>query len=193
MNSLANYWDTLGWIYFHQGDLATATKYISAAWYLAQTPVIGGHLAQMYDKQGKKAEAIHFCAVAVAVNEQAREPREYFEKLVPDKTKRDGLIKAGTTNASEMRRYHVTRSPGHKAGSAEFFVLLAPDAKVEDVKFISGEQDLKPMVKEIQEIRFNAPLPDRSEARLVRRGILMCTGTNCDFVLIPTESVFSTK
>jgi tetratricopeptide (TPR) repeat protein len=193
MVSLVQYWDTLGWVYFRQGDFARATKYIYAAWYLGQMPIVGSHLAQIYEKQGRRTEAIRVCAMAVAVNEQETNSQEYFEKLVPEKTKRDALVKAGANEVSEMRHYRITRTSGPNAGSAEFFVLLATGAKAEEVKFISGEETLKPLAKEIQAIHFTAPLPDGSEAKLVRRGILMCTGTYCDFVLIPPSSVRSTK
>jgi hypothetical protein len=52
---------------------------------------------------------------------------------------------------------------------------------------------LKPPAREIREVDFIAPLPDGREAKLVRRGILMCTGTHCDFVFIPPDAVFSIK
>jgi tetratricopeptide (TPR) repeat protein len=193
VNSLAHDWDTLGWVYFRQGDLNRASKYVYAAWYLGQTPAVGGHLAQIYEKQGKKDEAIRVCAMAVAAKEQETETSQYFAKLVPEEARRERLIRRGADELSQMRHYRFTRGAGQATGSAEFFVLLAPSAKVEEVKFISGEEGLKPMAEKIQEIQFTALLPDGSKAKLVRRGILMCTGTECDFVLIPPASVFSTK
>jgi hypothetical protein len=66
---------------------------------------------------------------------------------------------------------------------------------VEDVKFISGAEQLKPLAKQIAAAHYVAPVPEGSRARLVRRGILMCTGTapRCDFTFIPADSVFSTN
>jgi hypothetical protein len=131
--------------------------------------------------------------MAVAVKEQSTEAGQCLERLVPDSRTREKLIGMGATDVSEMRRYHITRAPGQKSGSAEFFVLFAPNIKVKDIKFISGEDDLKPLAKEIREVDYIVPLPDGSEAKLVRRGILMCTGAHCDFVFIPPDAVFSTK
>jgi hypothetical protein len=78
---------------------------------------------------------------------------------------------------------------------AEFFVLLVPGSKVEEAQFISGNDALKPLAKEIAAAHYAIPFPDNSQAKLVRRGILMCIGTStrCDFVLIPPDSVLSTK
>ena len=59
MTQLAAYWDTLGWVYFREGDFAKAQKFLEAAWNLEQNEVIGEHLAQTYEKQGNKAAANH--------------------------------------------------------------------------------------------------------------------------------------
>jgi hypothetical protein len=72
-------------------------------------------------------------------------------------------------------------------------VLFAPGIKVKDVKFTNGEEALKPLAKGIREVDYAVPLPGGIEAKLVRRGILMCTGTHCDFVFVPPDSVFSSK
>jgi hypothetical protein len=154
-------------------------------------------LAQLYEKQGKRAEAIHFCALAMASMGHAddKDVREYFEKLVPDKSKRDDLVRTGAEGLSQMRLFHLTRPVGGRSGSAEFFALLVPGGKVEEAKFISGEETLKPLSKEIAAAHYPIPFPDNTEAKLLRRGILMCisTSTRCDFVLIPPADVVSTK
>ena len=59
MTQLAAYWDTLGWVYFREGDFAKAQKFLEAAWNLDQNDVIGEHLAQTYEKQGNQAAANH--------------------------------------------------------------------------------------------------------------------------------------
>jgi tetratricopeptide (TPR) repeat protein len=197
MDALAAYWDTLGWVYFKQGDLTNAIKYLVAAWNLSQAPEMGLHLAELYEKQGKRAEAIHFCALAMASlgHRDYKDLREYFEKLVPDKSKRDDLVRTGAEDLSQMRLFHLTRPAGGKPGSAEFFALFVPGGKVQEAKFISGEEALKPLSKEIAAAPYSIPFPDNTEAKLLRRGILMCisTSTRCDFVLIPPADVVSTK
>jgi hypothetical protein len=48
---------------------------------------------------------------------------------------------------------------------------------------------VKPLAKEIRKVDYKVPLPDGSEAKLVRRGILLCTGTRYDFVFIPPDAL----
>ena len=79
-----------------------------------------------------------------------------------------------------------------KSASAEFFVLLAPGSKVEDVKFISGSKELESSAKTLRAIEFKAAFPDESQARLLRRGILSCYEySGCSFVLYNLEDVRS--
>jgi tetratricopeptide (TPR) repeat protein len=55
---LAHFWDTLGWVHFRMGHQAEAEEYLAAAWTVSQYGVIGDHLAQVYDHERKKNEAI---------------------------------------------------------------------------------------------------------------------------------------
>jgi hypothetical protein len=191
MDALAAYWDTLGWVYFRQEDLSKAANYAGAAWNLWQRADIGDHLLQIYEKQGKKAEAAHLQSMVLSMEDKPPTIR----RLGPDEIKRLARIEQGRTDLSQMRMVRVPRPAGVEPGSAEFFVLLAPGAKVEDVRFISGEEQLKPLAKQIAATHYVAPVPEGSQARLVRRGILMCTGTTprCDFALVPVDAVFSTN
>jgi tetratricopeptide (TPR) repeat protein len=45
--SLIAYWDTLGWVYFSEGNLDKAEKYVAAAWGLGQHGEVGDHLGQI--------------------------------------------------------------------------------------------------------------------------------------------------
>ena len=49
VSSLIAYWDTLGWVHFAEGDLATAEKYVAAAWDLGHHGEVGDHLGQIYE------------------------------------------------------------------------------------------------------------------------------------------------
>jgi hypothetical protein len=82
-----------------------------------------------------------------------------------------------------------------KQGSAEFFVLLAPGGRVEDIKFISGAEHIRSLSKVVASLKFKAPLPDDSRVKLVRRGVLVCSGGNfgCDFTLFTADSVHTTE
>jgi tetratricopeptide (TPR) repeat protein len=189
MIKLAYYWDTLGWAHFRQGDFPMAQKFIEAAWNLEQNSVIGGHLADIYDKQGKKAAASHQHELAKGLPE--------FGGSAVQLMRRDGSIvladqKTPLEEVQDMRRTKLGKLPV-KSGSAEFFVLLAPGGAVQDIKFISGDEQIHPFSKVVSALKFKAPLPDESPVKLVRRGVLVCQGENlgCDFTLFPVESVHS--
>jgi hypothetical protein len=171
--------------------LASAQKYLEAAWNLYQDRVIGEHGAQVYEKQGKKQAADHQHALAQEFTDTGG--------FGPALQHREGLVipKPGEGSAveelSEMRRTKLGKL-STKAGSAEFFVLLAPRGTVKDVKFISGGEVIRPLSKTLATLKFKAPLPDDAPVKLVRRGVLVCTGGSygCDFTLFPVESVRST-
>ncbi len=59
-------WDTKGWIAFKRGDLDMAEQYINAAWQASGSGTIGEHLGEIYEKQGKREQAIraYLCALA---------------------------------------------------------------------------------------------------------------------------------
>jgi len=187
---LAYYWDTLGWVYFREGDLDKAQRYLEAAWNLEQNRVIGGHLADIYEKQGKKSAASHQKALAHELTDSGG--------FGPILQRRDGTPvppapgrQTAVEELSAMRRTKLGKLTT-KSGSAEFFILLAPGGRVEDVKFISGDDHIRPLSKVLTSLKFKAPLPDGAPVRLVRRGVLVCTGLfGCDFTLFIPDTVQS--
>jgi len=191
MTQLSSYWDTLGWVYFREGDCAKAEKYLEAAWNLEQGELIGEHLAEAYEKQGKKEAASHQYMLVQGLPESGGSGvllRRRDESLVPPKHT------TALEEVEEMRRTKLGKL-STKQGSAEFFVLLAPGGRVEDVKFISGAEHIRPLSKVLASLTFKAPLPDEAPVKLVRRGVLVCEGANlgCDFTLFTVDSVQSTE
>jgi tetratricopeptide (TPR) repeat protein len=55
---IASYWDTWGWIRFQEGLLSEAEKYVRCAWMIHSFSIDADHLAQIYEKEGRKADAI---------------------------------------------------------------------------------------------------------------------------------------
>jgi tetratricopeptide (TPR) repeat protein len=174
MLQIAYCWGTLGWVYFREGDFEKAQKYLEAAWNLEQDKDIGEHLAETYKrfaetykKQGNKAAADHQESLArhLAVEDLSRMRRTPLGKL------------------------------SVKPGSAEFFVLLVNGGTVEEVNFISGDGQIRPLSKALASLKFKAPLPDEAPVKLVRRGVLVCQGSGlgCDFTLFTVDSVHSVE
>jgi tetratricopeptide (TPR) repeat protein len=61
-------WDTLGWVYFQQGDFKRAEPFVRASWVLGEQAIVGKHLGQIYEKEGKKELAAQAYLNALTVS-----------------------------------------------------------------------------------------------------------------------------
>jgi hypothetical protein len=77
-----------------------------------------------------------------------------------------------------------------EAGNAEFFVLLSGGggsaAKVDSVKFVSGDEKLKPFAEALRNADYYLTFPDDTPVKILRRGVLSCSTAagNCSFVVM---------
>jgi len=199
--SIGSFWDTLGWVEFRLGRLDEAEKYLQASWMLSQQAVVADHLGQVYEQKKRRQEAIHMYRFALWISSSPAgganrdEYQKHLSNLVPGEKPLTGIqarLKGPSGDElSEMRRVKVARITPKQA-SAELFLLFGPGGKLEDVKFISGADELKQAGKTLRAASFPVPYPDGSKAHLVRRGILSCTTTvGCSFVLYTPSSVNS--
>jgi hypothetical protein len=78
-------------------------------------------------------------------------------------------------------------------GTAEFFLLLSP-GKVEQVRFIKGDDELKSFTETLQKADLKMTFPPNTQVQAVRRAILHC-GTSapgpCTLEFIPSAVVRS--
>jgi predicted Zn-dependent protease/transglutaminase-like putative cysteine protease len=189
---LAATWDTMGWILYRQGELAEAQAYAYAAWMLDQRPVIGTHLGQIYERLGKKQNAIGAYKLAVVAGHGDGDPEVYDAtiRLIDLKAEMDRTQKSAANEELGKLRSAAVPEEDKKAGSADFFVLFSPGAKVEDVQFVTGDESLKAAASLLRATKFDVPFPSGSGARLVRRGILYCSSVlkSCQFTMVPPES-----
>ncbi len=78
-------------------------------------------------------------------------------------------------------------------GTAEFYLLMSPD-KVEQVKFIKGDDDLKSFTETLQKSDIRMKFPREAQAQAVRRAILHCGATSpgpCSLEFVPSTDVRS--
>ncbi len=187
MRSLAAAWDTLGWAHFRLNNLTEAEKHLVAAWNLSQDAPIADHLGQLYEKQGKKADAAKAYAWEVAAgNEmQLKDVRERLRKQLGSEARADSAVMRARSELSLMRTIKLPRVTPGKA-SAEFFVVLSA-GKVDGVKFISGSEELRGAAEALTSAKHGALFPDDAPTKIVRRGILYCmeSSSQCDFVHVP--------
>jgi len=82
------------------------------------------------------------------------------------------------------------------SGSADFFVVIAfstGNSRVEAVKFISGEEKLKPLTDALRNTKIDFTFPDYVPTKILRRGVLSCSKNTgeCEFVMMIPEDVHS--
>src|SRR5258707_12122433 len=143
--SLVAYWDTLGWVYFTEGNLDKAEKYVAAAWGLGQHGEVGDHLGQIYEKEGKKDRALRTYELATTGLRPIPETHDRIESLMKSDAKLNGAAKNGKQDLQSLRTIDLGKAK--QTASGEFFVLLSggagAPAKAESVKFVSGDEKLK--------------------------------------------------
>lgn len=200
---LAACWDTLGWVYFRMGQLDQAEKYLNSAWTLSLGGVEADHLGQVYEQQHKKQAAVRMYRLALFSfplqgalgGGEAGKTRERLERLSPGSS---AAYRTSTSDVSdEVNQLRTVKLPRlvHGKAQADFYVVLARNGKtssvkVEDVKFISGSEELKSASKALQSAAFKVVLPDEGNPRILRRGILGCYEiSGCSFTLLLTNDV----
>lgn len=68
-------------------------------------------------------------------------------------------------------------------------------ANVADVKFISGDEKLRPLASALKSANYNFNFPDDATTKVIRRGTLFCKGTNgeCSFIMLSPEFITSVE
>jgi len=203
VSSLIAYWDTLGWVYFSEGNLDKAEKYVAAAWGLGHHGEVGDHLGQIYEKRGDKDLALHTYALALSGLRPIPETRDRLASLTGGSAKVDAAVAKYKEELQRSRTIDLGKV-AKENGSAEFFVLLSRGpghpglgrgegsaATVEGVKFASGDEKLKVFTDALRTADYPLTFPDETPVKILRRGVLTCsTATgNCTFVLMLPDDV----
>jgi TonB family protein len=195
---IAAYWDTWGWVRFRQGDVGEAENYVRCAWLVRPISIIGDHLGQIYEKQGRKAEALRTYQMVLASDAAADETRERLKALAGPEANADTLIEEGKKLLKESMSIRV--GDAHQVeGFAEFWIVLSPGPTVRGVKFVNGDEELKPFEKDLEAVAYPNSFPEATELKLLRRARLVCTHAEGDCRLqmisapnVPTDDVAAT-
>ena len=191
--SLIAYWDTLGWVHFAEGDLDKAEKYVAAAWVLGHHGEVGDHLGQIYEKRGDKDRALRTYALSMSGLRPSPETRERLATLAGGDAKADAVVAKYREDLQHLRTIDLGKAK--ETGNAEFFILLSGGAgsmaKVDGVKFVSGDEKLKSFTEALRTADYHLTFPDDTPLKILRRGILSCsTATGkCSFVLMLPDDV----
>ncbi|MGH9736945.1 MAG: DUF3857 domain-containing protein [Candidatus Acidiferrales bacterium] len=178
--NIGAYWDTLGWVYYRQGNIARAEQYIRAAWLLTQNGEVGDHLAQIYVKSGQKDAAIHQCALALGGPDPLPDTRARLMLLLGGNSQINDQVAKSRPELERIRTFQL-RLPVKEKASANFLIEVSPggkaraSARVEEVRFVNGDESLRGFSKDLRSINYGEIFPDTTPLRLIRRGTLTCS------------------
>lgn len=183
--SLAATWDTVGWTYYQQGRLEEAEQYLLASWLTWQQATIAEHLAAIYERKGDGAKAGSFRRLADATPRTPQNLRELSAALTGGNPV---VVETPSLQATEeLQNLRTIKLKRRKKASehADFYILLAPGPRVEEVSFISGSENLKDWAETLKATEFPVKFPAGSQAKIPRRGVLSCNqySGECIFVL----------
>ena len=206
VQSLAAYWDTLGWVTYKQGNNEKAIKYIKASWSLDQSGEVADHLGQIYLKQGKKDEALKFFAQAAGAQRPPPENAgrvaaaagivvdagKFDSKDADMKKKFDAVVEKYKPSLLTERTIKLS-GLAQKSADADFFILISQPGKVEAAKFVSGSDTLKTAAKPaILGVSIGNAFPDDTPTRLIRRVTVHCNDkSECSMELQVPETITS--
>ena len=193
VSSLVAYWDTLGWVHFGEGNYDKAEKYVAAAWGLGHHGEVGDHLGQIYEKRGEKDLAVRTYALSMSGLRPIPETRERLASLAGGDAKADAVVARYKDELQHLSTVDLGKAT--QTGNADFFVLLSrgtgTGAKVDAVKFMSGDEKLKSYTDALRTADFRLTFPDDTPVKVLRRGTLSCSVTSgkCEFVLTLPDDV----
>jgi tetratricopeptide (TPR) repeat protein len=187
-NFLFNAWDTKGWIEFKQGNADSAQAFIEPAFLAGGHGDEAEHLGEIAEKRGKRDEAIRYYLFSLVSDSPSSEARTRLAALgVKDIDKRMSAARSALQKERSLDLHKADK------GTAEFFLLMSP-GKLEQVKFIKGDDNLKSFVDVLQQSNVSMKFPPNTQAQVVRRAVLHC-GANvpgpCTLELAPSSDVRS--
>jgi tetratricopeptide (TPR) repeat protein len=161
---LYNVWDTTGWVEFKRGNLDDAERYIRAARDATGSGNNCKHLGEIYDKRGNKDEAVHYYVLSLVGQSPGDEARPRLAALgvTGDLSSR---IAKGRDQMQAMRTRKLDASG---KGTGDFFALVSP-AKNDQIKFVSGDADVKALADVVKSTNLDIKFPNAFSVRALRR------------------------
>jgi tetratricopeptide (TPR) repeat protein len=182
LQSLASYWDTMGWIRYKAGDPVAAEAYLRAAWAMIQDSEVGEHLAEVAERAGRREQAIDLYARATAATPPRASARAAIDRLVGAERAttlvlgaREALVKERTTTLSRLVE-------GRAAG--EVLLRIGGDGVISGVRVTRGDERLRAAAGSLTGQRTTAVIPDSPAGALIRAGLVNCTESGCALVLL---------
>ena len=156
---LFNVWDTKGWVLFKSGDLDKAEGYILPAWQATESGAVAEHLGDIADKRGNRDQAVHYYALSLTGDSPSTTARDKLKNLGVSGGGLDSMIAKARKEQIGERTEKLDMV---QSGTAEFFLLVSP-GKVEQVKFVRGEESLRTFTDTLKSVNVPMKFPPSSQ------------------------------
>jgi len=192
MRLVALAWARIGWAKFQRGENLAAMQFLTSAWLLSQSGTVGNRLGQVLEKQGQPEKARHMYALAIAARgSDVQDSRARLAKLAGDhgvtekSTAEKELAQAPVelVQARTVKLGPITSKPV----SAWFNLVFDSSPRPERAEFVDGDESLRSAAEQLREKDFPVRFPDVSSVKIVRRGLLSCSGEGCGIELLPID------
>lgn len=186
-------WGAMGWAYFRMDQMENAERYLYAAWTTSQSADLGSRLAQVYEKQNKKALAMQVYAKALSGEGSKEGIFAKLEALAGDQRKATAMTQGAGAKLSAERTV-VLRRTATKPSSTELFLVFTHSSQPDKVLFRAGAPAFLDRYKStIKGLKFSVAYPDQTPQRIVRQAILNCGLAGCAVVLMPISTSLPTS
>lgn len=169
-------WDQVGWILFREGKNAEAERYEKAAWALTRHGPIGDHLGQVYQREGKRSEAIRTYALVLNAHATPPETRRRLATLVGSDRMADQFADSGRMWLVNERSIDLHR--GGPEGTAMLRILTNLHG-VTKVEVTNGSPTFSTLASSIQRAHLPITFPDTVSLTLPLRAVVSCSSERC--------------
>lgn len=175
--------EALGTLATSRGEPAQAEPWLLAAWRLFERTGSGGMLATVYEVSGRKEEARLLAAQLAEIDGEGSQAATLFTSLVTDAGQRADLTARAKAATQSARRRPFTLKGG---GQARIVVSVAPDGKIDEVRFAGGDESMRATVQALIGQSLDLGAPAARPLRLIRHAEIACGATPpCELVLGP--------
>jgi tetratricopeptide (TPR) repeat protein/transglutaminase-like putative cysteine protease len=189
MRLVALAWSRIGWARFQRGENLAAIQFLTSAWLLSQSGTVANRLGQVLEKQGQAEKARHIYELAVAAGGSANEVKDSQTRLAKLASDHGTAKKDEVPPSLELAQARTVKLGAitSKAVSARFNLVFDSSPRPERVEFVDGDESLRSAAEQMRTKDFPVRFPDVSSVKIVRRGMVSCSGSECSTELLPID------
>jgi tetratricopeptide (TPR) repeat protein/transglutaminase-like putative cysteine protease len=192
MRFVALAWARIGWADFLRQENMAAMQFLESSWLLSRSGTVANRLARLYEAESQPDKARHMFALAVAAGgaETQKSNAELLKLSASPAAAQQELAQA----AADLRQARSVKLPavgpaiGKPGASAQFNLVFDGSNKPERAQFVSGDESLRAADEALMKAVYPVKFPDVSSIKVVHRGTLSCTASECSMMLAPVES-----